>query len=138
LEVGELVLPPGDPAPDDPVPDGRVVGVVVLMAGGRVVTARRVVAVVLNSELSELDRQPGSLRSILPSRSLSRPSEHCGRGAAARGVVTVVVDSIGSVELVVVDSVPKGNANGVSGEPVGIGSNAGSSTGTGSSARSKA
>jgi hypothetical protein len=48
----------------------------------------------------------------------------------------VVVESTGRVEVVEVGSVPKGKANGVSGEPVGNGSGAGSSGGR--SARSNA
>lgn len=68
------------------------------------------VGTVLNSERSDLEVQPGSLKSTLPSRSLSRPSEHCGSGAEVE-----VVDDTGSVEVVVEPS-PKGNASGVSGE----------------------
>jgi hypothetical protein len=105
LVVGELVV--------EMVGGGGacvVVGALVVVVGALVVVAGLlVVGTVLNSERSDLEVQPGSLRSTLPSRSLSRPSEHCGSGDEVE-----VVDT-GSVEVVVEPS-PKGNASGVSGE----------------------
>jgi hypothetical protein len=86
---------------------------VVVVVGLVVVVRGLVVVTVLNSERSEREVQPGSLRSTLPSRSLSRPSEHCGLGAEVE-----VVDDTGSVDDVVVDSSPKGNLSGVLGEGI--------------------
>ena len=102
---------------------GAVGALVVVVGALVVVVGALVVGTVLNSELSNLEVQPGSLgKSILPSRSLSRPSEHCGLGREVE-----VVDDTGSVEVVVEPS-PNGKASGVSGE----GSSAGvSSAGSG-------
>jgi hypothetical protein len=94
-----------------------VVGGFVVVVGGFVVVAGGLVVVTtLNSERSDLEVQPGSLRSTLPSRSLSRPSEHWGLGAEVD-----VVEETGSVEDVVVESSPKGNLSGVSGEAMSTG-----------------
>jgi hypothetical protein len=96
---------------------GFVVGGFVVVVGGFVVVAGGLVVVTtLNSERSDLEVQPGSLRSTLPSRSLSRPSEHWGLGAEVD-----VVEETGSVEDVVVESSPKGNLSGVSGEAMSTG-----------------
>jgi len=113
LEVGELVVEVvgGGGGGGCVVAAGAlVVGCVgAFVVGALVVAGALVVGTLLNSELSDLEVQPGSLRSTLPSRSLSRPSEHCGSRAEVE-----VVDT-GSVEVVVEPS-PKGNASGVSGE----------------------